>query len=449
MPILTICCQEFEYWLKRNPKILDCLLPFHTRPEVCTLKPLLENPDTEPAGLHVTHSYQPYPHFAAVTPPPSPAGYSPAPVGDRLLGELRPQPPGELEGETGSIREIPLGESTEPLELLTNPTSPLLIRMVASEPELSPFREEGEREGGEVEKRKDREERVSEQTGGLESTDLTDKSPLTARPTEVGKEEEEAVRATEVMEQEEEDGTAILLQREGHEETDFTVESLDDGQDVDDDPHAMQRGTMMQSHEVLPISPLPPLSIPPPLSASNLSHIPSSPVLPTTTETVTTPPIEDLGSLCEEEGEEGEGMAEEVSEGLIFEVRDLTEDEAVAEPKEEVWDADFAESEQLELTEVSLDTELVEAEPGEDVRGVAVETEPVTLLPDSPERRPSPYLEGDSVVREDLYTAWLPSSLTQKMLAQQTRLTSAQATCPGLSADIKAVRGRGGEGRGV
>jgi hypothetical protein len=45
--LLPLPLQEFEYWLKRNPKILDSLLSFKTAEKVCTLGPLIMSPSEQ------------------------------------------------------------------------------------------------------------------------------------------------------------------------------------------------------------------------------------------------------------------------------------------------------------------------------------------------------------------------------------------------------------------
>ena len=42
--------QEFEYWLKRNPKVLDSLLSFQTKSEECTLGRLIMSPSEQAIG---------------------------------------------------------------------------------------------------------------------------------------------------------------------------------------------------------------------------------------------------------------------------------------------------------------------------------------------------------------------------------------------------------------
>ena len=50
------CCancssQEFEYWLKRNPKVLDSLLSFRTQEDECTLGQLIMSPSEQRMGV--------------------------------------------------------------------------------------------------------------------------------------------------------------------------------------------------------------------------------------------------------------------------------------------------------------------------------------------------------------------------------------------------------------
>jgi hypothetical protein len=63
--LLHHCPQEFEYWLKRNPKILDTLLSFKTKKEECTLGSLIMSPSEQ----NFQSSMRPHP----VSAPPPPA----------------------------------------------------------------------------------------------------------------------------------------------------------------------------------------------------------------------------------------------------------------------------------------------------------------------------------------------------------------------------------------
>lgn len=62
--------------------------------------------------------------------------------------------------------------------------------------------------------------------------------------------------------------------------------------------------------------------------------------------------------------------------------------------------------------------------------------DPVVLPP----RRPSPFPEVVAGVKEALYTAWIPNPWTQGVLSWSASVTQQHLTCPGLVADIKAVR---------
>ena len=53
---------------------------------------------------------------------------------------------------------------------------------------------------------------------------------------------------------------------------------------------------------------------------------------------------------------------------------------------------------------------------------------------------PSPYPEEVAGVKEALYTAWVPSPWTLGLLSRQTPVDQSHLTCPGLVADIKMVR---------
>ena len=53
---------------------------------------------------------------------------------------------------------------------------------------------------------------------------------------------------------------------------------------------------------------------------------------------------------------------------------------------------------------------------------------------------PSPYPEEVAGVKEALYTAWVPSPWTLGLLSRRTPVDQSHLTCPGLVADIKMVR---------
>ena len=53
---------------------------------------------------------------------------------------------------------------------------------------------------------------------------------------------------------------------------------------------------------------------------------------------------------------------------------------------------------------------------------------------------PSPYPDEVAGVKEALYSAWIPSPWTLDLLSRQTPVDQSHLTCPGLVADIKMVR---------
>ena len=50
--------QEFEYWLKRNPKVLDSLLSFKTKEKECTLGPLIMSPSEQQFSVSESQQLQ-------------------------------------------------------------------------------------------------------------------------------------------------------------------------------------------------------------------------------------------------------------------------------------------------------------------------------------------------------------------------------------------------------
>ena len=305
--------------MRRNPKILDTLLSFQPRESRGTLGPLLITPDndkgsettvtvplhpspipsssststflqrvarhTGSGSLEVTHIIRPIRSepILVATETPTKLDYTTQSVSTEILSNT-------VTMKTTTAVTVSTGEAT--------PTSPVAIEMGASSPTLDSepdillqsemgtssgvpsaehkvefitgSDEEGEGEGGE-----------GEREGGEEAVDKRDRE-VESKEGE-GKEEDsvgEMVKEASVGDQGGEVG-----ERQG------TDGGMGEGK---------QAGSIMQSQETLPVDmnlDLPPA--PQPL----LSYIPSSPLLPTTMETIT---LE-----VQEEEEEGEGEIEE------------------------------------------------------------------------------------------------------------------------------------------
>ena len=175
----------------------------------------------------------------------------------------------------------------------------------------------------------------------------------------------------------------------------------------------------------LPVAPLPDICS---------SEVPSSPVLPTTSETI----------ISLEQETETPPTSDQLEEDLLSfssnELPDLEEDQLGGSA---ILPSNFTES----LPDVDTGPEPRQVVEGfeleiEEALGVNLAREP--KLSPQPERRPSPYPDGAAGVREALYTAWLPSTRTQEMLANP-REAAQHLTCPGLVADVRMVR-EGGRG---
>ena len=169
---------------------------------------------------------------------------------------------------------------------------------------------------------------------------------------------------------------------------------------------------------------------------------PSSPVLPTTMETI---------YVEEEEEEEENVVGEEEGELLSFSANELAESEV---EEAAVRSRNISETLPEVTTNVSPEEEpTAEDQPSQeatrtqlgDVDTVTVTPEVTTVTQEvidepPPPRRPSPYPEGEAEVKEVLYTAWLPSVRTQELLASSSSSMNTQhLTCPGLVTDIRTV----------
>ena len=168
-------------------------------------------------------------------------------------------------------------------------------------------------------------------------------------------------------------------------------------------------GSIMQSEEEIPGVAI---TFP---SITAFSHVPSSPVLPTTMETVPVP------------------LNEEVSEESVS---DDTEEELLSFSPDELSQKD-----QLQDT-TALPTSLTVVLTPQ----ASIEEEQVMEEHETPTPQPevaftqSELLKPTTAgIKEALYTAWLPSPWTQDILSHGPNIVTQSLTCPGLVADVKTV----------
>ena len=294
----------------------------------------------------------------------------------------------------------------EPVVVTMEPGSPT-PHMIASEPEL-----EGEESG-------------SEETNPVEEGRKQSGDSETAPVGEEGK--QSGMRLAEEI---------IQVESEGLEETPdvkFTQgppesEQLDYGSSIMQSEDDSAVGAMVLN---LPLLPMPDIR-------SDFSKVPSSPVLPTTSETI----------LSLEQETETPPIEEQPEEDLVsFGSNELSDLEGDQLGGSSILPSNFTES----LPDADADPEPATGpEPRQVLEGFEQEIEEAfevgstreqKLTPQQPERRPSPYPDGAAGVREALYTAWLPSMRTQEMLADP-REAAKHLTCPGLVADVRMVRRR-------
>ena len=224
------------------------------------------------------------------------------------------------------------------------------------------------------------------------------------------------------------------LNGEGRGDVMFTEEPLEGVEDLTD-----YSGSIMQSEDSIAATQR--LDLSEVLEALSSDIEPSSPVLPTTMETI----------FVEEEEDEEAGQEE--SELLSFSSNEL--EESNLDELEEAAARSRSISESLpEVTTVPDNEEPAgEAPPTQEVTTaqevvtttqevVTTTTQEVAVPREGlPQRRPSPYPTGEAEVKEALYTAWLPSPWTQELLANPPPgMTTQHLTCPGLVADSKMVR---------
>ena len=513
--------QEFEYWLKRNPKILDNLLSFRTKADICTLGPLLMVPD-EPLPADRTSSSQGGSGVLEVSREASPTSRTSFPrIGSVPVMSHAPLPrmsSGTLEvSHKVSPTHAPLPRVSS-VPVIGNTTfTPVGSEVTEVGSEVAEVGSEVAEVGSEVaevgsevtevgsevvEVGSEVAEVVCEVTEvGSEVAEVS--SEVGSKVTEVGIEvtevnSEVAKVDSVVVEVDQPSDEPVVVAMEPSSPTWHMVatdpelssseesghsESLPDGEgsgqglaeEINVQTSPLVEGLVETPEETpevkftqgppesdlsdyggsimlseddsvvgamvlnLPIAPLPDIGI---------SEVPSSPVLPTTTETIIS---------LEQETETpptGDQLEEDLLSFSSNELTDLEEDQLAGSS---VLPSNFTES----LPDVDPsprpDSTLSPGpdtgpEPQQVVGGFEPEIAEALgaglAREDKPERRPSPYPDGAAGVREALYTAWLPSARTQEMLANP-REAAQHLTCPGLVADVKMVRGRGaGLGRG-
>lgn len=333
-----------------------------------------------------------------------------------------------------------------PVLVAMEPSSPTLLQLATSESETS-LQEEGqelstgsdlnptliEKEAsahdsgeryGDVTLIEDSLEGVEDQTGGRRGSVPSEEEPLEDRTGQ-------GCASVTFEEESQEDRT-------GGERGDviFLEEPLEGVKDQAD-----YSGSIMQSEDSVAATQR--LDLTEVLEALSSDIEPSSPVLPTTMETI----------FVEEDEEEEAGQEE--GELLSFSSNELEEPNLDELEEAAVRSRSISESLPEVTTTVPENGEAAgEAQPTEELTATETTTQEVetttleatttqgVAVPrdDLPQRRPSPYPGGEAEVKEALYTAWLPSPWTQELLANPPPSTTTQhLTCPGLVADIKMV----------
>ena len=488
--------QEFEYWVRRNPKILDTLLSFQPRESRGTLGPLLLSPDE---GSGASESTVSVPLHPSPLPPitSTPLAGSQGSLEVTHTSHIRPirSEPALVTMATDTTvsqraftterSDVFNRDTVSMVTKVATSTDPVAIEIGASSPTL-----------------------VSEPDTPLQSgTGTSFTVPATAEPemkfiTSV-KEEGEGEGKGEKGEGDVVDrGGEGRGRKEGGEQE--YVEAGQDGGMMGGG--GGQAGSIMQSQDALPLDmnfdlPAAPLE--------TLPYTPSSPLLPTTMETVAL----EIQEEVEEEAEEEEQIEQALPLVDIGDSRPLSISESPrtsvsgtmpllssgghpleqGEHQLEVTEHQPQDSDncihKLDVHETGISSfhPLSEVAPSDVVFTGAVAThlsdpltsaptqstssphllhpslhpqpcgdqedvaeelqavaargdlgpDPVVLVP----RRPSPFPEVVEGVREALYTAWIPSPWTQGLLSQPSSMTQQHLTCPGLVADIKMVRG--------
>lgn len=485
--------QEFEYWVRRNPKILDTLLSFQPQEIHGTLGPLLLSPegdDTSESTVSVPLHPSPIPSSRSLQPPTGSqrslnVTHSPIrPIrSEPVLAMNKTAPQGistDTQMPTSSVA-IEMGASSPTLVL--EPDTPLQsgtgTSFTLSAPDVK-FITGSDEEDGLEEKEESKVDGEGEGRAGGEESVV--KEVMTSEVPDAGHwEQEEHGRVDEgteeVMGEGGQDGGVCVMEEE-------------------------QAGSIMQSQEALAEDVEMDL---PSVPQDILSYTPTSPLLPTTMETVA------LEMQEEQEQDQAEGEMEQplplpdimdsggskplpisesplttCEEGILIDISssgvtppfssghqlEVTEHQlspdstahqldvqetrivppACFDPLSEVSDRQSPGTVATHLSDPPLPvpshlplasqphvSEILEDDVAEKLKTMGTMGD---IGPDSmvlPPRRPSPFPEVVAGVKEALYTAWIPSPWTQGLLLQPASVTQQHLTCPGLVADIKMV----------
>ena len=483
--------QEFEYWVRRNPKILDTLLSFQPQESHGTLGPLLlssEGDDTSESTVSVP-----------LHPSPIPSRSLQPPTGSRGSLEVTHSPIRPIRSEPVLTtmemnKTAPQGISSGVKTHMS--TSSVAIEMGASSPTL-----------------------VLEPDTPVQSgigTSFTLSPPIKADikfTTGSDEEEEEGLRDEGEVDGEGgggRGGESLLEEVTGevcgadHWGQQGGVEEGTDeargegGQDRETSvkmEESEQAGSIMQSQEALAGDVEIDLLLDP------LSDTPTSPLLPTTMETVALEMQEE--QVIQEQSEEMKQPLQLIDSGsgnpLPISESPLTtcEEGILIDISSSGVTPPLSAGHQLEVTECQQSTDSTAHKLDVQETGILPPFDPLSGVPDThlpgtvathlsdpllpshlplasqlqvsveevveddlaeelktmgtrgdtgadpaalPPRRPSPFPEVVEGVREALYTAWIPSPWTQGLLSQPASVTQQHLTCPGLVADIKMVR---------
>ena len=375
------CLQEFEYWLKRNPKILDSLLSFKTKEKECTLGPLIMSPSEQ--------------LFSASQQPTS------------------------------------LPDKSVPLVVTMKAASPTLFQVGdPSEGLLSPDAEDKEMDVDSQAKQADQE------TEGNGFKDDPDSSIDLAQPDEHGEGREPAtdqgqgpstsqppsINSAAAQGRSLTDGSVVVGQESGDDNITVASEDLTD-----------QAGSIMlaESNVSLSID----MSC---VTRSASSDKLGSPVLPTTS-------LEEVAMTTEEPQSDSLLMVTNQSAEKEVEPSDDAPPTFVAEDLKRVEDelegVHLTPSISDSVPDVTIDLQEGVEEGEEQV--FLDEEVPESLTPSITSKemaKPAESLAEFELVPEEIYTAWLPSPKTQEVLNQsQPSKDPSYLTCPALVADVRMV----------
>ena len=498
--VLYALPQEFEYWVKRNPKVLDSLLSFKTNEGKCTLGALLQVPmeTVSPGRIRKHHSSSPtarphpprvqsLPHLTKLDSPTlqmTTVGSEPQ---LQSIPESHTLPPPLLSSlqEDSSTNRIadekscdplpppPPGiDAPQPLKDITDSASEKEVKIDIPDIEFSSqgsLSEELEAEETGIEFSTGDEslltaegnveagiQEVSLQLPAPASDDVIDPTlksisldssrDFTHDPS--GLVVDPATENTEGrglvdMATENTEGRGLVdpatENTEGRGLVDPATENTEGRSLVDpatEETDHTLTGSIMQAEEELTI---------------DIASVPSassqlgSPVLPTSMSV----DVEEEGE--EEEGGGGGGEAslqststggEPLSFGGINEFDDL-EDALTASVSESLPETTLAFTPGADtgdsVFDLSISEEVALLTLASHDPGVGSHDRSTSSQQQQPQRRPSPYPEAEGQVSEFLQNCWIPCALTQQLLSHaQPTMATEHLSCPGLTADIKA-----------